>query len=261
LRVSVPQLGKSFEVPQKELHPYTSAEQSKALHKLTGRSIFIGFQNDIDGPQTATRLIRETLEGFGVAWVETVDRAEAVIWIQAGSAPMRFAFVVAHPTDAGKFVAAECGPRELTATIMTGVGEFFSSHRANGPEGEVSQLIACVNELNRAITGASITQDWVKARKLMNDLRVAVEKLGSMGRAEAVKPVIDALADSADSHANTGFPEAASLREASIVALASIGKKSIPWIKKGLTHSSPAVREACDRALKACGEKPWWQFW
>ena len=105
---------------------------------------------------------------------------------------MRFAFVVAHPTDAGKFVAAECGPRELSATIMAGVSEFFSSHRADGPKGEVSQLIAQVNELNRAITGASIAQDWVKARKLMNDLAVAVDRLGSLGRA-GVEPKLSNL--------------------------------------------------------------------
>jgi hypothetical protein len=248
VRTSVPELGRSYDVPDKALN-------------LGGRSLFIDFQKDIDGPQTATRLIRETLGKFGVSWVATVEQAEAVIWIQGGLSEMRFAFVVAHPTDNDRFLAAECGPRELTATIMTAVSEYFLATGKEAPEDALSGLIANVNELNRAITGAALAQDWTKACQLMGDLRIAVVELGSAGKPEAVKPVIDALCDSAQAYEGTGFPEAKAVREAAIDALQRIGKDSIPWIEKGLTHSDPVVRDACRRAMKACGGKPWWQFW
>lgn len=261
MRVSVPQLGRSYDLPATTLNPYTQAEMAKALPRLKGRSLFIDFQRDIDGPQTATRLIRETLGKVGVNWVGQTDQAEAVIWIQGGSTPMRFAFVVGDPHETGKFVGAECGPRELTATIMTAVSEYFTPTIGGAPRRELPKLIAHVNELNRAITGAAIAQDWPRACQLMADLRVAIEQLGSIGGKEAVKPVVDALADSAGAYENTGFAEARAVRETAIDALRRIGKDSIPWIKKGLTHSHPAVREACKRALKACGGKPWWQFW
>lgn len=261
MKITVPQVNRSYEVTTRTLNPYTQAEMAKALPKLKGRSLFVDFQKDIDGPQTATRLIRETLAKFGVSWVENTNQAEAVIWIQSGSGAMKFAFVIANPEDSGKFVAAECGPRELTATIMTGVCEYFSSTGKEVPKGELSKLVAHVNELNRAITGAALAQDWTKARQLMVELRVAIVKLGSIGGAEAVKPVVDALADSAGAYENTGFSEAEALREAAIEALQRIGKDSVPWLKEGLTHSNPAVRKACNRALKACGGKSWWQFW
>jgi len=260
-RLFVPQLGTSYDIPEKVLNPYTQAEMEKKLPNLKGRSLFVDFQKDIDGPQTATRLVRETLGKLGVSWVESTNKAEAVIWIQGGSGAMRFAFVVTHPEDSSRFLAAECGPRELTTTIMTAVSEYFRSAGEDIPKDELSKLIAHVNELNRAITGAALAQDWTKARQLMNELRISVVKLGSIGKAEAVKPVVDALADAAGAYENTGFSEAKALREAAIEALQRIGKDSIPWIKEGLTHSNSAVREACNRALKACGGKPWWQFW
>ena len=95
----------------------------------------------------------------------------------------------------------------------------------------------------------------------MDELRGDVQKLGSIGGTEAVKPLVNALAESARAFENTGFAEAKALRDASIEALRDIGKESIPRIKEGMTHSNPAVRKACSRALKACAAKPWWQFW
>jgi hypothetical protein len=231
-RLFVPQLGKSYDIPKKILNPYTQAEMGKELPKLKGRSLFIDFQKDIDGPQTATRLICETLAKCGVSWVENTNQAEAVIWIQGGSGAMRFAFVIAHPEDGSKFLAAECGPRELTATVMTAVCEYLSPRGKEALKGDLPKLVEHVNELNRAITGTALAQDWTRARQLMDDLRISVVKLGSIGEAEAVKPLVDALADSAEAYQNTGFAEAKALREAAIEALQSIGKDSISWIKK-----------------------------
>jgi hypothetical protein len=259
--VFVPQLGRSYDIPRNILNPYTQAEMEHELPKLKGRSLFADYEKDIDGPQTAARLIRETLGKLGVSWVDTAIESEAVIWIQGCSGAMRFAFVIAHPEDNSRFLAAECGPRELTTTIMTAVSQYFGNSGEDIPKDEFSKLIAHVHETNRAITGAALAEDWTKARQLMNELRISVLKLGSIGKAEAVKPVVDALADAAGAYENTGFAEAKALRETAIEALQRIGKESIPLIKEGLTHSNTAVREACDRALKACGGKPWWQFW
>jgi len=262
MKISVPQLGRSYDVPEKTLNPYTQAEMAYALPRLRRRSLFVDFQKDIDGPQTAARLIRETLSDFGVSWVTTSSQSEAVIWIQGGSAAMRFAFVVAHPDDAKKFIAAECGPRELTATIMSGVCEYFNVIAKEAAKGELTALLTHVNELNRAITGTSLAQDWAKAHHLMDELRGAVEKLGHVGGIEAVKSLVDALANSEGYEGSGWFGEAKALREAAIEALRNIGTEAIPWIKKvAATDSRPAVREVCNRALKACGGKPWWQFW
>lgn len=261
MKISPPQLGRSYDVREETLNPYTPAEQTKALPRLRGRSLLIDFQRDIDGPQTATRLIRDTLGNLGVSWVESIDQAEALIWIQSGSSAMKFAFVVAAPDGSERFVAAECGPRELTATIMTGVCEYFNLIPGETSKDELSAALSRVNELNRAITGRALAQDWRKACYLMNELKDAIQEVGAIGGSEAIKPVVDALADSAQSYEVNGFPEAKALREAAIEALRNIGREAIPWIRKGFTDSRPAVRKACHRALKACGGKPWWQVW
>lgn len=257
----VPKLARSYTVQKKIINPFTPAEIDKEFPKLNGRILFIDFQKDVDGPQTATRLIKETLSKVGVRWINNIMEAEVVIWIQHGSKEMRYAFVVAHPKDKNKFIAAECGPRELTITVMTAVCKYFYTAANMESKGELSKLIAEANELNRAITGAAISQNMTKALQLMNDLKYIVTKLGSAGNAQAVKTIVDALADSAGTYESTGFKEAKDLREASIEALRKIGKDSIPWIKEGFTHSNPAVRKACKRVFKACGGKYWWEFW
>jgi len=254
-------LGRSYDVPDISFYPYTQAEMAQELPNLKGKILFLDYEKGVDGPQTAGRLIRETLARFGASWVEEASQAEAVIWIQGGSDAMRFAFLVGHPEDNARFSAAECGPRELTATIMTAVCEYFKPTRKERLKSDLTELVAHVNELNRAITGVALAQDWPKARQLMEELRVAVVNLGFIGKGDAAKPVADALADSAGAYDSTGFSEARDLREAAIQALQSIGKDSIPWITQGLTHSNPAVRKACKRALKACKGKLWWRFW
>ena len=77
---------------------------AKALPNLGGRSLFVHFQRDLDGTQTAARLVRETLARFGVSWTGTASQSEGIIWIQGGSSEMRFAFVVAHPKNRHRFI-------------------------------------------------------------------------------------------------------------------------------------------------------------
>lgn len=170
---------------------------------------------------------------------------------------MKFAFIVADPDGHENYVAAECGPGELTATIMTGVCKYFTALTKKVVRGELSILLERVNDLNRAITGASLGQDWTKVRQFMDELKDAVQKLGRMGGTKVVKPVVDALGDSAQGYESTRFVEAEALREAAIEALREIGPEAIPWTKKGTKDSRPAVRRAFTRALKACGGKSW----
>jgi len=55
---------------------------------LIGNRLFIDFQKGIDGPQTATQLIHETFNNYGVVWLNNVYQAEAVIWIQGVNSDM-----------------------------------------------------------------------------------------------------------------------------------------------------------------------------
>lgn len=261
MKILVSALGRSYDVPDKVINPYTPVDMDKEFPKLKGKSLLVDFQKNTDGPQTAARLIRETLGKYGVSWVENTKKADAVIWIQGCSEALRYAFVVAHPEDSSKYLAAECGPRELTATIMTAVSEYFIFTEKKELTGRLSKPISRVNELNRAITGAAIAQDLTKLRQLMNDLRSALVKLGSIGGSEAVRPVADALVDSAEAYENTGFSEAKGLRETAIEILQKIGENSNPLIKRGLTHSNPAVRDSFERVLKTDEEKAWWKLW
>lgn len=97
---------------------------AKELQELRGTGISIAFDETVDGTQTAARLIRETLERFGVVWLSSPHGAQAHVWIQGGSGELRFAFVVADELAQKTLVGGECGPRELTATVMTGHSGF-----------------------------------------------------------------------------------------------------------------------------------------
>src|SRR5690242_11534420 len=97
MALHIPALSRAFDLPRKGLAPYTQAEMARALPALRGRRLAIDFQKDIDGPQTAARLIRETLGQCGVSWVDSASACEAFIWIQGGGGNLSFAFVVADP--------------------------------------------------------------------------------------------------------------------------------------------------------------------
>ena len=182
---------------------------------------------------------------------------------QGGSAlkgsAMKFAFVVAH-SQQNRFIAAECGARELTATIMSAVCEYFNP-TVLPASSDYSDVLAKANELNRTITGAALAQDWDKARQLMEKLRDPIRTLGEVGGTQSIKPIVDALADSTQAFENTHYPEAKALSEDSLEALRKIGTMAIPWIEKGTRDKRPAVRKVFNHALKICGGKPGWKFW
>jgi hypothetical protein len=259
----VPQLRRAYTLPEKPLNPYTPAEMSQRVPQLNGRNLFIDFQKDIDGPQTAVKLVRGELGKHGVRWIEDPAPAEAIIWVQGAGQRLRFAFVVAHYRDRNRYIAAECGPRELTSTIMTGICEYFRLGQGNtASEDPVTRVV----ELNRAITGSTIARDWPRARQLIGELAVVIPGLEKSREPTAIKHVVDALADAAASYAGTQFPESLALREAAHATLVKIGREAIPLLREGLSHSDPEIRHHCGLALRSIKKsakrsRGWWRFW
>ena len=70
MQVLVPQIRKTFVLPEKPLNPYTIAEMHERFPELNKKKLYIDFQKDIDGPQTAIRLVRDALGEYGVRWIE-----------------------------------------------------------------------------------------------------------------------------------------------------------------------------------------------
>ena len=57
MEINVPALGRAFEMPRGHLAPYTQAEMARVLPSLRGHRLAVDFQKDIDGPQTAARVL------------------------------------------------------------------------------------------------------------------------------------------------------------------------------------------------------------
>lgn len=99
-----------------------------ALTALEGKKVFLGFDRTIDGPQTASRLIRETLTPVGASFTPALAEADIAVWI-GGTGNMQFAFVVLDASDHLSYRCYLCGPRELTAAIMSTMAGFTSKPR------------------------------------------------------------------------------------------------------------------------------------
>jgi hypothetical protein len=216
---------------------------------LRGKSIFIDFQDNIDGTQTTAKSIKEYLVKHGVSFTKEFKNAEAIIWIQGKSDKKEFIFVIAHPTVKEKYIAAECGPLGLTETIVAGICDFFELTKPIEGDYESAFVLRKIRELNRAITGAVFSENWVEVVKFMVDLGDFIQMIGKIGGKEAIGPVIRALGDFSQAHENWGFSEAEALTETAISALVNIGKEAIPWIELGVKHSSPVAGSAFKKAL------------
>jgi hypothetical protein len=125
----------------------------------------------------------------------------------------------------------------------------------------MDRILSRVGELNREITGASLAEDLRRAAALMIELADCVGQLGALGGSKAVKPIADALADSALAYEATGLPEARTLSLTAIEALKNVGQVAIPLVKKHVNDSRPPVSRAFSDALRECGGKRWWQVW
>ena len=95
---------------------------------MRGRTVFIDYQVNVDGPQTAARLINEVFSSVGIAVRGADTDAEAIVWIQDAEASDRFAYAVVSPVCTQNRVTNICGPTELTAAVMRAVGLFFSRY-------------------------------------------------------------------------------------------------------------------------------------
>ncbi|MDD5474500.1 MAG: hypothetical protein PHU34_10210 [Candidatus Methanoperedens sp.] len=293
--IELKRLGLSCSLSSNAPEVFTLKERDGFLQKLSGKRICIDFQEDIDGPQTAARLIKETLCGFGVIFKDLKEGVDVYVWIQQGSREMQFVFAVADPSDKKHYLCYECGPRELTASIMMAIYNFF--YRARMPiatpqqvnkiqimissldtaEGElirqiedeiaqygeqcVDALIASANDCNRKITAATIGQDWKVTREGMKSLERRIRVLGVIRSPIAISTILDALADSAGAAEITGFAEADSLCGVAGEALVNIGEPAIPYLRDNINDSRLHVREAVRFVLSRLEPRKWWQFW
>jgi hypothetical protein len=89
------------------------------LSRLRGTRVWFEYERDVDGPQTATRLLKGKFQEKGLQIEESAEGATLGIWTQSADERLRFIFVVVDLWNPQKYICHECGPRELTAAIMT----------------------------------------------------------------------------------------------------------------------------------------------
>jgi hypothetical protein len=126
--VAIRHLDLSFVVTQQPIEVFAPAELKQELAKWRGRTVFIDYQVNVDGPQTAARLINEVFSSVGITVRGSDTDAEAFVWIQDAEASGRFAYAVVSPLSTQNRIANICGPTELTAAVMRAVGLFFSRY-------------------------------------------------------------------------------------------------------------------------------------
>jgi hypothetical protein len=123
---------REFEIAKSNPPILQGSQLSNALAAVRGKRIFLEYDRTTDGPQTASWLIRETLTPHGALFPPTIWAAEIAVWI-GGTGDMQFAFVVLDARDYSRYKCYQCGPRELTAAIMTTVVQFGDARRADKP--------------------------------------------------------------------------------------------------------------------------------
>lgn len=171
MQIYVPDLGASYKSSEEPFYPYTPAEVREYFPKLKEHKYFVNGDESFDGVKSAVRLIKETLTSLGTWWPGEPSSAEVVSWIQGTGVPLRFAFVVAHPSKCDRYIAAECGPRELTVTVLTAMCEFFSPSEDATTRGTLS---AQVTRLNRAIGASALAQDWSRTQLFMREMNAII---------------------------------------------------------------------------------------
>lgn len=120
-RLIVEDLGNTeFEISRMPAPVLQGAKLTGSLKRVRGKKIFLQFDHTIDGPQTAARLITETLTTHGAFFDSTLSGANIAIWI-GGTGHGLFAFVVLDTNDHSRYRCYNCGAMELTTAIMTSV--------------------------------------------------------------------------------------------------------------------------------------------
>lgn len=269
---------------------YTPKELGEKLRRLAGRKVFVDFQRYVDGPQTAARLVSETIGRNGMHVTEARSTAEVGVFIYHIEG-MRFGFSISRIDGLHPKYEATCGPRELTMAIMSGVCEFFSQldgvprlpaantmtiliaaldakerkdskaaqeHLVKNGNEALCALIESVHDLNRKITGNLLSGNPYQAGECMVQLARRIETLGLMRAFEALVPILDTLGDAAEFAVN-GFPPARALRDTAFDAVCLMGPVAIPEIKRrlGLLESNPdkgkAIRQVALVLLERLG--------
>lgn len=104
--------------------PLIQGEQLKtALGTMRAVKVFVAYDEAIDGPQTAARLIKETMSSYRCSFVSQISDADIAVWI-GGTGELVFGFVVLDANDYSRYRSYLCGPRILTGAIMTVIIEF-----------------------------------------------------------------------------------------------------------------------------------------
>jgi hypothetical protein len=254
---------------------FTPRDFMTFLPELRGRRLFVDFQAGVDGPQTAARLVRETCVQHGAVFPASAQEAEAHVHLHAAAAG-RFAFSI---TDAGGGRSRmECGPRELTANILTQICEFLGigsrlqapvdpqkslrllralqddppadpnelARRLGATAAELTDaLLGSVEELNRKIMGNLSAQRMPQATNDMTVLAHHILVLGTLGDSRAIPAILNALADGAQG-ATTGSLAAARVRDAAADALVAIGANALPAVQQHLKTPTPEIRQAVE---------------
>jgi HEAT repeat protein len=107
----------------------------------------------------------------------------------------------------------------------------------------VDNLVASAVQLNRRICGALLGGDSDQLRDLFDQFASRLRILGAIRDPRAVRALLDALADSAQTAAS-GLSTARVVRGAAADALVCIGAGAMPELRKHLTHPNTAIREA-----------------
>lgn len=257
---------------------------------LKGKRVFLVFDEKVDGPKVANRLIRETLTQHGASFVSAVAQAEVAAWI-GGIDRMHLAYVAADARNFDTHYCYQCIPQDITAAVMTTVALIAGTDElaaldstdsgvtahlrdklaANGPK-STAPLLASIARLNALLLTGNDPDRNLAA------LERRVRMLGTLRDPNAARALIDALADAAAASevfaldakqlSSPSDARASSLRgqiadrlaQAATAALIETGKPALPAIKHAIGIAPPPVIEPLKRAAREI-RGPWWRFW
>lgn len=277
---------RDFEISKLEPPIVQGQDLQRALSVVRSKQIFVEFDQTIDGPQTAARLIREAMVPHGASFVSTHSVADAAVWI-GGTSQMAFAFVVFDPKDRARdYHCYLCGAPELTAAIMTTVAMFFhlepTSQDAAMTISEVARLNA---ELLARVSAGGPTFALGKMRSL------AAELLALRGNSDirSIKAAADALADAARARGHgLNAPECVEVYDSASAVLVQAGAAARLFISRLAHDAEPCISKAFGAVIAriesgsaqgattvsasfAAGttkgarvnlqRPPWWKFW
>jgi len=269
---------REFDIAQSNPAVLRGEQLSSALTSMSGKRIFVEFDNSIEGPQRASELVQETMTSYGTTFVSELHQAEIAVWI-GGTGIGQFAFVVMDTKNDSKYKCYLCGPSDLTAAIMTTIVSSCTDDKPETAGSDVESLLSAVAKTNALLLGGEDPE-----RHMVN-LEQYLSALGKTHDERAIKAILDAVADAVGTievlnqqideiyeHPNATYRQnmlvlisdrqaiAKSLCNTAILALAEIGKPALGPIENALPKVSHASQKAFRRALRKI-KGPWWQFW